>query len=72
MFLTRHDTRVQEFALGAEVEAVVEDAAVVYGDELVAQGAHFAVEGQAFEVDVGAAEAGEAGGFVLWVGRREC
>lgn len=38
--------------------------AVVEGNELVAQGADFAVEGEAFEVEMRAAEHGEAGGFI--------
>ena len=38
------------------------------GDELVAQGADFAVEDQAFEVEVRAAEERQAGGFVAAAG----
>lgn len=62
--LARDDAGVQEFALRAEVVAVVEDFAVGGGDVLVAEGADFAVHAEAFEVQVGEVEAGEAGGFV--------
>ena len=43
---------MQVFALGAEVVAVVEGTAVGEGDVGVAEGADFAVHGQAFEVEV--------------------
>lgn len=65
MTLAGDDTIPQISGFRTEVEPIVEDLAVTDSDELVAQGADFAVEGETFEVDVGGAEAGEARGFVL-------
>ena len=64
MRLTRHDRLLQKLAFGREVEPVVEDLGVREGDELVAQGAHFAVEHQAFEVEVRGPQTREPGRFV--------
>lgn len=62
--LGRDDAGLEELALGGEIQAVVEDAGVGDGDELVAEGADFTVERQAFDVDVGVAEDREARGLV--------
>ena len=67
-FLAGGDGLVQVFALGREVEAVVQAFGPVEGDELVAQGADFAVEHEPFEVHVGGAEDGEAGRLVAAAG----
>ena len=62
--LARHNATFQKLALGRKVEPVVEDARVVEGDELVAQGSHLAVQHQALKVKVGGAQARQAGRLV--------
>lgn len=58
------DAGLEELALGGEVQAVVQHAGVRDGDELVAQGAHLAVQRQAFNVDVCVAQDREARSLV--------
>lgn len=54
--LARGDGADDKLTLGREPVAVVEDAAELDGDELVAQGADVPVEGEALEVDVRGAQ----------------
>ena len=68
LLLACHDSFLQKLALGREVQPVVEHLGVVEGDELVAQRAHFAVEHQAFEVEVGGPQARQPGRFVAAAG----
>jgi hypothetical protein len=53
------DAGLQEFSLRREVQSVVQDTGPADCDELVSEGADFAVERQSFEIDVRSSQDGE-------------
>ena len=63
-FLTEDQRILNEFALGREVEPVVEQFGPVMRHELIAQAPDFAVHSEGFGVQMGEAEDGHGGGVV--------
>jgi hypothetical protein len=59
-FLRFDDAGFKEFSLRREVQAIVENAGIPNSDKLVAESSDFAVEGEAFKIDVCEAENSQA------------